>query len=71
MRGYPAETPEITPVDALIVANTALLLLHAPPTVESPKVDSDATQKLAIPRMAAGNGLMTITVLAMQPEGVV
>ena len=61
----PAETPVITPVDA-IVATLTLILLHVPPAAMSLNDVFAPVQNAATPVIvpAAGNGFTVITTVA-------
>ena len=62
----PAATPVTTPVPE-IVALEGLLLLHVPPEVASASVVVKPSHTLAVPVIAAGNGLTVIGKVALQP----
>ena len=67
MIGLPADTPVTTPVVEPTVANPVLLLLQVPPPVISLNIVVEPVQTLAVPVMAAGNGLTVMIAVVIQP----
>ena len=55
------------PVSEPTVATAVLLLLHVPPAVVSVNVVVDPAQTLVDPEIAAGDVLMVMVVVVMQP----
>ena len=66
--GVPAATPVTMPVEP-IVASVASLVLHVPPEVTSVNDTGKPTHTVAVPVMAAGNGLTVTTEVDLQPVG--
>jgi hypothetical protein len=69
MVGVPAVTPDIIPVVGTTVASVVLLLDHVPPAVASESVDVWPVHTLAMPEIAAGDGLTRYDVVVTQPVG--
>ena len=68
----PSETPVTRPEETPTVATDGVLLVHeTPPDVVLLTTVAAPTHMLAAPDMALGSALMTMFLVAMQPEGTV